>query len=74
MPRDVREYIILRHMSAAIAALKTPQDKREFVQRLMEGALGLENEQINLETRDKLIKIAFDLTEAEPPPLPGPPH
>ena len=61
MPRDVREYIIRRHLKAAIEALKTPEERHEFVLRLMEGALGLERDQISDDLRDELIKTALEL-------------
>jgi hypothetical protein len=73
MPRDVREYIIRRYMKSAKDALKTPEEKREFVTKLMEGALGLERDQISDDLRDELIKTAFELTDAgDAPPISAP--
>ena len=76
MPRDVREYVIRRHMKAAIEGLKTPREREEFISRMMEGALGLDNDQISDELRDELIRTAFELVgdkPAPPPPLPPEP-
>jgi len=72
MPRDVREYVIRRYMKSAIARLTTPEEKKEFVKTLAQGAFGLDRDQISDGLRDELIKTAFELTDP-PEPLPIPP-
>jgi len=72
MPRDVREYVIRRYMKSTIETLTTPEQKNEFIKHLMEGAMGLDRDQISDSLRDELIKTAFQLV-GEPEPMPRPP-
>jgi hypothetical protein len=62
-------------MKFTIEGFTTPEERWEFVSRLMEGALGLECDQISDGLRDELIRTAFELVKDYPvPPLPLPPE
>jgi hypothetical protein len=57
MPCDVREYIIRRTFSSAVAAQPTIEQKRKVAAEMVEGALRLEVHQISPELRDELILL-----------------
>ena len=65
MPKDVREHIIRSSLQACIDKAKTLEEKKELAFQLMEGALGLEADQIGTELRDELIAAAM---RVHPPP------
>ena len=66
MPRDVREYTIRRYMKVVVEGAKTPEEKRKVSTMILEGALGLETDQINPELREELLKIGWGLIEDLP--------
>ena len=66
MPRDVREYIIRRHLKAAVEAAKTLEEKRELSTSLMSSALSLDDDQIGGDLRDKLVAASSKLLDGVP--------
>lgn len=61
MPRDVREYIVRRHLKATVEGAKTLEEKRELSKSLMASALSLDNDQIGDDLRDELIAASSKL-------------
>ena len=66
MPRDVREYIIRRHLKAAVEGADTLEEKRELSTSLMSSALSLDDDQIGRDLRDELIAASSKLLDGVP--------
>lgn len=66
MPREVREYIIRRHLKDAIDAAKTIDEKIEFSKSLMSSALTLDEDQVGADLRDELIAASSKLLDSVP--------
>ena len=66
MPKDVREYILRRHMKATLAWADTFEKKRKLATEMYAGALQLENDQISPEMRDEMIATSFKLLDGYP--------
>jgi len=73
MPRDVREYILRRFLTYAVEPSRTPEERRSFVTTLWTRAMGPDADKISPELVDEMIKVAFELTDGPPTPLPLPP-
>ena len=66
MPRDVREYIVRRHLKAAVEGAKTLEEKHELSTSLMSSALSLDNDQRGGDLRDELIAASSKLLDGVP--------
>ena len=63
IPRDVREYIVQRNKKAAMQWAKTPEQRVEFANKMLVGALSLGTDQISHEMRDELVSTSFQLLD-----------
>ena len=63
MPREVREYIIRRHLKVVVNEAKTLEEKRELSTSLMSSALTLAEDQISPQLRDELIAASSRLLD-----------
>jgi hypothetical protein len=73
MPRDVREYIIVRYMIPAFAALKTDEEKEKFATEVFSSVLQMGPNEISKEILDYIIKTSFEfIRPSNPLPTPSP--
>ena len=66
MPKDVREYIVRRYMKDVIQNARTPEEKQKLSAVLLTGGIGLEEEQMSMELKDEMVRVAFKLLDDVP--------